>query len=144
MDIYIYNIALTAQCPCSPFGSKSLKPLLALILFGTVVFHPMAGRGHLQRATQRLQAMEGPGDSQLAAFLKEEFCFGYLSASKVQGIAHLSVQDHAQSPRQRLELAGLGSSGTNPQHCHEELMRKLYRQMPHCPRPQDFIASEIG
>ena len=84
-------------------------------------------------------ALEGPGQSKLADFLKEDFCFGYLSASKVQKIANLAVQDHAQSPRQLLELAGLGSSGRNPQHCHEELMGKLQRQMPHCPRPQDCI-----
>ena len=44
----------------------------------------------------------------------------------------------SRSPGDLVALAGLGTNGTYPSHCHHELMALLRRQFPHCPEPDPF------
>ena len=88
------------------------------------------------------------------------FCWGSYSATEVNLLARLAVEDHASSPQELQALARLGSSGNcfflmssnvskmllylivfsgkYPNHCHEELMALLRRQFPGLPQPEHF------
>ena len=89
------------------------------------------GRGHVQRAQQ---ALAHQAESGLALSLKKRFLFGQgMSATQVQELAKLAVEDHRDSPFELQELAALGHNGDYPSHCHDELMRILRRDLPDCP-----------
>ena len=94
------------------------------------------GRGHVQRAQQ---ALAHQAESGLALSLKKRFLFGQgMSATQVQELAKLAVEDHRDSPFELQELAALGHNGDYPSHCHDQLMRILRRDLPDCPMPRTF------
>ena len=79
-------------------------------------------RGHRQRAAD-LQNRVVSTVSGLASWLLEQWAFGIMAATMLQRIAKFTVGDHEHSPQPLVHLAGLGTGGVNPQHCHEELKR---------------------
>ena len=81
-------------------------------------------RGHRQREARRL-ASHPPRPSALAGYLTEKWSWGLLPATEVQKLAALAVQDHADSPEELLALVELGSAGTNPSHCHQDMCRRM-------------------
>ena len=83
----------------------------------------MEPRGFQQRALRI--ANEQNQSSALARYLTERWAFGLLPATEVQRIASLAVADHERSPAELTKLAGLGTKGKHPNHCHVELTRAL-------------------
>ena len=70
--------------------------------------------GHHQRATEVLALNAppaAPASSKLARHLKTGFCWGNYSATQVNLLARLAVEDHESSPQELQALARLGSSG---------------------------------
>ena len=79
---------------------------------------------------QRLAALEATSpevsvDSNLGSYLIERWSWGLLPATEVQKLASLAISDHAKSPKQLVTLSKLGSSGSQPSHCHHELLNLL-------------------
>ena len=85
----------------------------------------MRARGHRQREERLRASLSAQWDSELGQYLKELFCFGLLSAQKLQQLAQKAVNDHTESPGELVELARLGSDGRHPNHCHHQLMDLL-------------------
>ena len=83
------------------------------------------GRGHHQRAAARANENDRP--SQLAEWLLEQYCFGLISAIRVQVIAQCAVSDHEGSPDLLEQLAAIGTYGKWPSNCDDSLRRLLSR-----------------
>ena len=112
-------------------------------------------RGHLQRARLLEASQPAPRRSRLAEHLIEQWGFGLTSATELQKISFLSVEDHAggidfvsrpelvdrlPSPVLLVALARLGSWGRHPSNCSSELAGLVQRTYQ-TPSPSAFPLS---
>eukprot|EP00959_Pyramimonas_sp_CCMP1952_P347007 7267735-Pyramimonas_sp.AAC.1 len=127
------------------FGSKSRSPVCA---GGFRMQEPSdAGAGEWAQALDAFLAERGGRHkrarhadhdfrgtkSALGSFLMEEFCFGKFSASQVQTIALLAVQDGARNSTIE-KLSKLGTSGEQKGNCWRDLVRYI-RTLVEVPEP---------
>ena len=101
------------------------------------------GRGHRQRASAFGSAVA----STTAKFLTEMWAFGVFTASMVQRLGKMIVDDHvdpasglATSPPDLVTLSELGNSGASSQHCYDQMSNRVAK-IHGAPEPVAFPLS---